>query len=213
MNFSEFRDQIAKIQNLPLPGEQSHLAMAPLERIMELKKYAKARQNAKKAAVLLLFYPSPARETRFVLILRKSYKGVHSAQVAFPGGKMEEIDRDFKDTALRETEEEVGVEASTVEVLRDLTEVFIPPSNYFVQPYLGITEKYPSFVRQEDEVDAIIEVPLHEFMDDSVLISRNLTTSYATNIEVPAFYLQEHVVWGATAMMLSEVRTLLKQTF
>ena len=212
MDFTRFRQQMVKIQNLPLPGEQSHLEMAPLERILELKKYAKLKSDAKKAAVLMLFYPSPANKTHFVLILRKQYKGVHSAQVAFPGGKMEGNDRDFKDTALRETEEEVGVVAANVEVIRELTEVFIPPSNYFVQPYIGMTDDYPSFVRQEDEVDAIIEVPLIEIMDDSNLITRRLTTSYAVDIEVPAFDLQQHVVWGATAMILNEVRTLLKQS-
>lgn len=197
---------------MPLPGEDSHMLMAPIERLIELKRKAIAANTARKAGVMVLFYPSEAMETNFVLILRKTYKGVHSAQIGFPGGKHEPGDRNYEDTALRETEEEVGVPASTITVIRKLTELYIPPSNYFVQPYLGITELYPRFIPQDSEVERIIEVPLTEFLDDSTLTERTLTTSYATSINVPAFHLQEQVVWGATAMMLSEVRELLKNT-
>ena len=69
----------------------------------------------------------------------------------------------------------------------------------------------PLFVPQEEEVEAIIEVPLAEFMDDAIKITKTLTTSYAKEIDVPAFLLQNNVVWGATAMMLNEVREMLKQ--
>jgi 8-oxo-dGTP pyrophosphatase MutT (NUDIX family) len=211
MDFSEFKDTIVKIEKMDLPGEQFHLKMAPIERLLELKGQARQALTAKKAAVLMLFYPAENDETRFVLILRKTYKGVHSAQVGFPGGKWEEGDIDFQATALRETEEEVGVFRKNIKVYKKLTEIYIPPSNFFVQPYLGSTNEKPHFVLQEEEVDAIIEVPLREFMDDAVKITKTLTTSYAKEIDVPAFLLQNHVVWGATAMMLNEVREMLKQ--
>ena len=196
---------------MELPGEEFHLKMAPIERLLELKKRARESKSAKKAAVLVLFYPSATYETRFVLILRKTYKGVHSAQVGFPGGKWEAGDTNYQDTALRETEEEVGVSAESITVHKKMTEIFIPPSNFFVQPYVGTTHEQPHFVPQEDEVEAIIEVPLHQFMDDAVIITKTLSTSYATDIEVPAFLLDGHVVWGATAMMLNEVREMMKQ--
>ena len=196
---------------MELPGEQLHLKMAPIERLLELKENAKDQKNAKKAAVLVLFYPSEANETHFVLILRKTYTGVHSAQVGFPGGKREEQDADFQATALRETEEEVGVPRDRVRVLKELTEIYIPPSNFFVQPFLGIVSETPRFIPQESEVEAILEIPLHEFLDDAIRTSQILTTSYAKEIEVPAFLLRDHVVWGATAMMLNEVREILKQ--
>jgi 8-oxo-dGTP pyrophosphatase MutT (NUDIX family) len=212
MDFSAFQSATAKIKKMPLPGEESHMEMAPLERLLELKRLAHKAQSAKKAGVLMLFYPSETYETNFVLILRKTYKGVHSAQVGFPGGKFEDVDTSFEDTALRETEEEVGVPSQTISVLRKLTEVFIPPSNYIVKPYLGITELNPVFIPQESEVEDIIEVPLAEFMDDGVLIRKNLSTSYAKSIDVPAFKLQDHIVWGATAMMLNEVRQLFKNS-
>tara|TARA_A100000171_G_scaffold53100_1_gene76850 strand:- start:10628 stop:11269 length:642 start_codon:yes stop_codon:yes gene_type:complete len=211
MDFSEFKDKIVKVKKMELPGEEFHLKMAPLERLLELKRQAREAKTARKAAVLVLFYPSENNETYFVLILRKTYKGVHSAQVGFPGGKWEEGDEDYQATALRETREEVGVTEESIKVHRKLTEIYIPPSNFFVQPYLGTTHQMPLFVPQEEEVEAIIEVPLAEFMDDAIKITKTLTTSYAKEIDVPAFLLQNNVVWGATAMMLNEVREMLKQ--
>ncbi|WP_432410739.1 NUDIX hydrolase [Rasiella sp. SM2506] len=196
---------------MELPGEEFHLKMAPIERLLELRNQAKEAKTGKRAAVLVLFYPSKNNETHFVLILRKTYKGVHSAQVGFPGGKWEEGDADFQATALRETEEEVGISEDSIKVYKKLTEIYIPPSNFFVQPYVGTTHEKLHFVLQEEEVEAIIEVPLAEFMDDVVKINKTLSTSYAKEIEVPAFLLQNQVVWGATAMMLNEVREMLKQ--
>ncbi|MFT4697767.1 MAG: 8-oxo-dGTP pyrophosphatase MutT (NUDIX family) [Flavobacteriaceae bacterium] len=211
MTFQEFENKIVKITKMELPGEALHLKMAPIERLLELKKLAHKAKSAKKAGVMALFYPSNSGETHLALILRKTYKGVHSAQIGFPGGKYETEDSSLLETALRETEEEVGVLRDSISVLKHLTEVYIPPSNYFVYPYLGISKSTPQFILQEEEVEALVEVPLAHFMDDTVKVTKTLTTSYATNIEVPAFLLNGHVVWGATAMMLNEVREMLKE--
>jgi 8-oxo-dGTP pyrophosphatase MutT (NUDIX family) len=211
MTFREFEKRIVKIAKMELPGEAIQLKMAPIERLIELKSNARELNTARRAGVLALFYPAANKETHLVLILRKTYKGVHSAQIGFPGGKYEDEDVNLEATALRETEEEVGVPREMVSVLKELTEVYIPPSNFFVQPFIGISSTTPKFVLQEDEVEALIEVPLTHFMDDAILTTKVLSTSYATNIDVPAFLLNGHIVWGATAMMLSEVRQLLKQ--
>jgi 8-oxo-dGTP pyrophosphatase MutT (NUDIX family) len=211
MEFQEFENKIVKIAKLKLPGEAAQFKMAPMERLAALKRIAVKKKTVRKAGVMVLFYPSEAKQTMLVLILRKTYKGVHSAQIGFPGGKYENGDTSLNETALRETEEEIGVLRNTVFVLKKLTEVYIPPSNFFVQPYLGITKNTPNFILQEEEVEMLIEVPLIHFMDDTVKVSQNLTTSYAKNIEVPAFLLNNHLVWGATAMMLSEVREMLKE--
>ena len=210
MQFSDFERQIVKIEKMELPGEQFHFKMAPMQRLLELKKKAREMKTAKKAAVMCLFYPDSKGETYFILILRKTYKGVHSNQIAFPGGKVEPDDISYMHTALRETEEEVGVSQKDISVLKTLTEIYIPPSNFFVQPYLGITASTPHFVAQEEEVEALIEVPLSELLDDTVKITQKMTTSYAKEIQVPAFKLQGQVVWGATAMMLNEVREILR---
>ena len=205
MTFQEFENRIVKITKMELPGEALHLKMAPIERLLELKKLAHKAKSAKKAGVMALFYPSISGETHLALILRKTYKGVHSAQIGFPGGKYEIEDDSLLDTALRETEEEVGVYRNSISVLKQLTEVYI------LHPYLGISKKTPQFILQEEEVEALVEVPLVHFMDDTIQITKTLSTSYATNIEVPAFLLNGHVVWGATAMMLNEVREMLKE--
>ncbi len=210
MDFRDFEKRIVKVTKMELPGETVQFKMAPIERLQELKRVAREKNTAKKAGVMSLFYPSEDFETRLILILRKTYKGVHSAQVGFPGGKLEDGDETIQDTALRETEEEVGISRETISVLKKLTEIYIPPSNFFVQPFLGITTELPKFVPQEKEVEALIEVSLRDFMDDVNLITQTLSTSYAESIDVPAFKLNGHIVWGATAMMLNEVRELLK---
>lgn len=211
MNFDFFAQQISKIKDLPLPGEASHYKMAPPVRIKLMEESKLMRKQPKKAGVMALFYGDVSNSTHLLLILRKKYAGVHSNQIGFPGGKAEKQDVDILATALRETYEEVGVPPERVSVIKALSEVYIPPSNFEVQPYIGLYEKRLPFLLQQTEVEALVEVPLTEFMNDGNTYLQNLTTSYAKNIDVPAFKFEGHTVWGATAMMLSEIKELLKQ--
>jgi len=211
MRFEEFLKSVSKIKNIPLPAEVSHFKMVPPFRQELLKKQKEAIKQVKHAGVLSLFYPDEDMETKFVLILRKTYKGVHSAQVAFPGGKLEAQDASLRDTALRETFEEVGVPIDTVQIVRSISQVYIPPSNFYVHPFIGFTQTTPEFIKQDDEVEALIEIDLEHFLDEQSLISKKVKTSYSIEVEVPAFKLNDYVVWGATAMMLSEIKDLLKQ--
>jgi 8-oxo-dGTP pyrophosphatase MutT (NUDIX family) len=112
---------------------------------------------------------------------------------------------------LRETHEEIGVSAKKVTVIKAFTEVYIPPSNFLVSPFLGLSEEELSFTLSPDEVDEIIELPLYQFLDDKIVITVNMSTSYASNIQVPAFQINEHLVWGATAMILSELKEIIKK--
>ncbi len=185
--------------------------MAPSIRLKELETGNIQKQNARKAAVLALFYPNPRSVTNLLLILRKTYKGVHSNQIGFPGGKSEKEDPDILHTALRETYEEVGVPPERISIIKSLSEIYIPPSNFEVKPFMGLMENPSPFVMQESEVEALIEVPLVDFMDDGKVFTQKLSTSYAKNMEVPAFKLNGYTVWGATAMMLNEIKELLKQ--
>ena len=187
--------------------------MAPEMRIEELRAFTSKPSDYKKAGVMALCYPGPDRIARMLFILRNAYPGVHASQIGFPGGQKERGDRDLLQTALRETEEEVGVAAARIHPVRELSRVYIPPSKFEVSPYIGICEETPVFRKQDAEVAALIEVPLSEVLDDGRLTHRRLTTSYATDIEVPAFQFQGHIVWGATAMMLNEIKSLLKECF
>ena len=211
MDFEKFLNRSPNLRKIKLPGEEAHYKLAPMFRNQELEKIDLSMKNPKQAAVMAVFYPGMRDETKFVLILRKTYKGVHSNQVGFPGGRVEEYDQDLIQTALRETEEEVGIPRDEVQVLKELTKLYIPPSNFWVQPYLGLMERTPILVPQESEVEAVLEIDMDEFLSDSCMIRQTLSTSYAKNVDVPAFLLGGHVVWGATAMMLSEMKDILKQ--
>ncbi|SFD19940.1 NUDIX hydrolase [Algibacter pectinivorans] len=213
MRFEEFLKSVSKIKNIPLPAEASHFKMVPEFRQEVLKEQGKAIKKAKQAGVLALFYPDKFENTKFVLILRNTYKGVHSAQIAFPGGKLEKEDATLQDTALREALEEVGVPTETVKIVKKISQVYIPPSNFYVHPFIGITTNTPQFVKQDDEVEAVIEVDLEHFLDERALVLKKVKTSYSVEVEVPAFKLNDYIVWGATAMMLSEIKDLLKQLF
>jgi len=211
MKFDIFEERLSKIKNLSLPGEASHFKMAPEERIKELLEDKFKKKNPRKAAVMALFYPNDTNETKILCILRKTYKGVHSNQVAFPGGKAEVEDKDLMETALRETHEEVGVHPDNVKVISKITKVYISPSNFEVQPFIGLYSRPKPFVIQESEVEALLEISLEDFLQDRNMVSKKISTSYASEIEVPAFKLNDYIVWGATAMMMSEIKDLLKQ--
>ena len=211
MDFNIFLKSVSKIKNLELPGEASQIKMSPPYRLELMERNRALMKTAKQAAVLALFYPNQDHETHLILILRKTYKGVHSAQVGFPGGKLEDNDLDLEVTALREPHEEVGVPRDAVEVLKRMTPMYIPPSNFTVHPFFGVTQQTPKFIKQDEEVEDLIEVPLSHFLDESTVFQTTVPTSYDLRVEVPAFKLNNHVVWGATAMMLSEVKDLLKK--
>ncbi len=210
MDFQDFMTHIPKIKQETLLGELAHQIMSPPERADLVKNLNFDTINPKKAAVMMLFYPKN-NKTHLVLIVRNSYKGVHSAQIAFPGGKVEKTDLNFEETALRETEEEVGVLRHKINVIRAFTKIYIPPSNFIVYPFLGFSDEELVFLPDPEEVAGIIEWPLHDFLNEDFVINHNMSTSYSIDIQVPAFQIQEHVVWGATAMMLSELKETLKK--
>jgi 8-oxo-dGTP pyrophosphatase MutT (NUDIX family) len=209
MEFHDFLKFVPKIAKESLPATSAHLKMAPLFRQELLNKIDYNSYQPKKAAVLMLIYPKNA-ETHLVLIVRNSYPGVHSSQIAFPGGKVELEDESLAHTALREAEEEIGVNRTHIEIVKSFTEVYIPPSNFLVSPFLGVCQNELKFVLQEDEVAGIIELSLRDFLDDNNVVIRKLNTSYANEIDIPAFLVKEHIVWGATAMMMSELKETIK---
>lgn len=209
MDFQLFLEYVPQLINEPLTAMISHKKMAPLERIIELSKVDYTEKNPKKAAVLMLFYPKKG-VAHLVLIVRNSYKGVHSSQISFPGGKFEKNDLIFENTALRETEEEIGISSNKIQIVKHFTSLYIPPSNFLVYPFLGICKDEISFVPDPKEVADIIELPLSFFLSEAIHQNATITTSYANEINIPVFKNEEHIVWGATAMILSELKDVLK---
>lgn len=209
MKFNSFLRSILSIQNQELPGEASQFKMSPPFRQELVEANREKMKTAKKAGVMALFYPEND-QTHLMLILRKTYKGVHSAQVGFPGGRVEPNDKNMEHTALRETYEEIGVPMVDIQVVKSLSKMYIPPSNFTVYPFLGVVNRRPNFKKQDDEVEDLIAVRLADFMDESNVVETKVMTSLKTELQVPAFKLNGHVVWGATAMMLSELKDLLK---
>jgi 8-oxo-dGTP pyrophosphatase MutT (NUDIX family) len=208
MNFQCFLEFVPYLAEAKLPAEAAHVKMAPIGRITNLKNTIE-NTSPRIAAVMMLFYPKEGM-THLVLIVRNSYEGVHSGQIAFPGGKYEHDDKDFSFTALRETYEEVGVSPDFMEIVKPFTPMYIPPSNFLVHPFLGICKQEVCFKPDSSEVARIIELPLSVFMKDEIIIEAKMSTSYAKNINVPAFEIEGQVVWGATAMMLNELKEVLQ---
>jgi len=209
MLFREFVKYVPKIEKEKLLASDAHAKMAPLERISFLEEANYQEKNPKLAAVLMLLYPKN-EITHLALIVRNSYPGVHSSQIGFPGGKVEESDSNLEQTALRETHEEVGISPDKIEIIKPFSQIYIPPSNFLVAPFMGISHQELTFIPDLDEVKRVLEFPLEAFLDDNTITNVKMTTSYATDIEVPAFMVEKYVVWGATAMMMSELKEAIK---
>lgn len=195
-------------ENNNLPGKDFQYELAPYRKAVKDIDYAS--KNPRLSAVCLLLYPVNGI-LHNVLIQRPTYEGVHSAQIAFPGGKVEESDLDLWMTAKRETFEEVGVKMDSLKLIGALTEVYIPPSNFLVQPYVAYLDHEPSFIPDAIEVDKIIEYPAEYLLRDDILKETRIQHSNQVSIKAPYLDIHGHVVWGATGMMLMEFRQILKQ--
>ena len=198
-------------QNLkqPLPGQDAQYKMVSLERfridITEMDKL-----DARQAAVLILFY-ALNNEPHLVFMQRNTYPGVHSNQISFPGGKYELDDQNLVATALRESYEELRILSQEVDVLGNLTNIYIPPSNFVVQPVVGFTSCRPNFIAHELEVAEIIEIPFVKFVSEQSIQTVSVQSGEKQHT-VPAYVIDGHVIWGATAMMLSELVCLMDTT-
>lgn len=206
MIFNEFISKLYDgLQNLP--GEEAHSRMAPYKRQSSSKVILDDSINPRQSAVALIFYPK-GNDIHFCLTQRAEYEGTHSGQISFPGGKMEEFDSTLKHTALRETQEEVGINPDSVNILGELTQVYIPPSNFMVTPFLGYLDVEPEF-KTNHEVIELIQPSILDLTNDKNLVTESVKTKYG-NFKVPAYKFNQKIVWGATALILSEFELMCK---
>ncbi|MFM6933973.1 MAG: NUDIX hydrolase [Flavobacteriales bacterium] len=188
-----------------LPGSKAHEAFAPYRTHFE--------QNAtgprKKAAVGIHFYLKN-EDWHFILIERSSYDGKHSAQMAFPGGKPESSDLHLEHTARRESEEEIGIPMNNGIKLAELSMVWIPVSSFEVTPFVFLHHEQPEIHINKREVADYFEVNLADLLSEENISTTSISVNEQTRMKhVPCFVLNEKIVWGATALMLAELKILL----
>ena len=212
MTIDRFIDIIPKIKELIIDSNVPHLKMAPPFRKDLLQMTINHYKSSKDAGVAVLFHPNNSNKVCFTLILRNEYNGVHSNQISLPGGSYEKNDKNIFDTALRETNEEIGVDANVVKLIRKLQNVYVPPSNYDISPFMVYTENEVKFIRDENEVKEIINVDLEQLLIDGNIekTKGSKISNRYLNTLVPAYKLNGFFVWGATAMILSEVKDIIK---
>ncbi|MEM7552145.1 MAG: CoA pyrophosphatase [Bacteroidota bacterium] len=199
----KLNDQLSR----PLPGAEAHFEIAPYRNSNDYSD--DDLSSAKKSGVLVLLYAKDDLIS-IPLIKRVEYPGVHSGQISFPGGKMEDEDKTIVSTALREAREEINVAEDTVTVVGELSQVFIPPSKSLVTPILAYTKEEQNFEPELKEVDRILSLNLDNIVSDSSLIKSDVRLTNGLSINVPGFRVENEIIWGATAMMLNELRYLLK---
>lgn len=200
-------EKLKKYLELPLPGEKAHNKMLPIMDGLSVVEDVK-KTTIKQGSVLILLYPK-AGKVYFPLMLRPNYNGVHSGQISLPGGKKEKQDKDYIATAVREAEEEIGVVAKDITILGTLTTLYVSVSNFSVVPVVGFARSTPSFNPNPYEVEAIIETPMEDLMnEDTVKIKKLHVRGF--DLQAPYFDINGQVVWGATAMMLNEFKNILK---
>jgi 8-oxo-dGTP pyrophosphatase MutT (NUDIX family) len=188
-----------------LPGEVSHVRMLPPGRILSLPS---DQINYHDSAVLILLFPLQ-QHIQICLIRRPATMKNHAGQIAFPGGKREKEDIDLVHTALREAQEEIGLDREQVEVLGVLSAVYVQVSKFLITPVLGWLNTKPEIRIDSAEVDEVIFIPLERLTDQDNRCDREIETSTG-RISVPGFEINGHFVWGATAMMLAELVDVLK---
>ena len=203
MQFHSFLEFLPKIRELNLPGLAQQLTMAPPFRKQLIEKPI---NNPKKAAVVCLFHEGIDHETFFYFIRRSTYPGVHSNQIGFPGGQMESTDKSPWDAAKRELQEEIGISAKDVTLIKELTPLYIPPSRFLVDCFLGYIEGKTELMIDANEVQEVIPVSAHELLNTNSGFSSQVGSN---GVEVPIYILSDNIVWGATAMMLAEIKSIL----
>lgn len=208
MNFLHFVQIATDVIGRFTPNYEAQQRMAPFK-IGDRIEMLTQNPNPRKGGVMILIF-NRNEEAHIALIRRPEYDGVHSGQIAFPGGSHDEADKDMEETALRELYEEVGISKQQVKVVGEISQVYIPPSKFLVSPFVGVLEGEAAFKKDDFEVAEVLEVPISLLFDDSII--KNGTVKVGNGdftLKAPYFDVFGHKVWGATAIMLSEFKAIL----
>ena len=203
MDFNNLPVRIAEALSGNLPGFDAH-------KIMGVSGHYRRQQpaaNCSKAGVLALFYQEKGN-WKLIFIRRSSryHDDRHKGQIGFPGGRYEKYDNNLMETALREANEEIGVDPNRIQVLGKLSKLYIPVSNFLVHPYVGLLDGVPQFKLQTTEVDAVLTPEFHIFFDEKIKKTTDIPIAEGIHLKnVPYFDLNGQVLWGATAMILTEL--------
>lgn len=209
MKTDYFLQRIQQSLNGSLPGIEAHKLLTPGKRPLTRDEVPQLNEYRQSAVAVICF---PIDDTiHSILIQRPDYNGNHGGQISFPGGKMESTDNSLEYTARRETHEEIGWELSEKNYLGKLTELFIPVSKFCVQPHLYFCEEIQPFHPDSREVEEIIHFPLEELKRETVVKNKSIRMSSGMTLkDVPYFDINQRVVWGATAIILSELREMIR---
>ncbi|HLP95958.1 MAG TPA: CoA pyrophosphatase [Saprospiraceae bacterium] len=195
--------------NAPLPGREAQYRMAFAHRVEELQKRLNPPDNAKKGCVLLSLWQQDGHWRTALIRRTENPRDRHSGQISFPGGRHDETDESLQHTALREAREEIGILPEQVEILGQLTELYIPVSNFSVYPFVGLLHEAPNFQLQPGEVEQVFSPTLSHFQDPASRQTADVMVGGQLLVrEVPCFMVEERAVWGATAMIISEFLAL-----
>jgi 8-oxo-dGTP pyrophosphatase MutT (NUDIX family) len=203
-----FVEKLRRALSDPLPGEQVHQLMKARRANGEPILFNKP-VTVRESGVMILLYEKNGIPF-FPLIQRPEYDGVHGGQIALPGGKREKSDQDLVETALRETEEEIGIPAIDIEVIGQLSSFYVGASNFEVVPSVGVLRKTPSFVPEVAEVAEIVECAVDDFLRADAIKEKKMDVRGFPLI-APYFDVMDKVIWGATAMMLSELVAVIRK--
>ena len=205
---NHFRDVLKHAIEKGLPGEAAHLRMSPLKR--PLSSFAiKEAETIRESAVAIILFPNENTH-HCILIQRPIYDGTHSGQVSFPGGKKDLEDIHLEFTARREAFEEVGIELTENLLVGELTDVFIPVSGFKVKPFIYYHETLPSLKADEREVSEIFTFTIDELLNNDSFSTMEIKfPNGITQKNIPCFNLSNKQIWGATALILNELRELI----
>lgn len=202
------KDLLQKIKNADLEGENAHAIYSPPYR--PLFSYDEIlKRNPRFAAVNILLYLKDDRWFFPLMVRTSNENDKHSGQISLPGGSRDEGDRNFAETAVRETSEEMGIGKNYVRIIRPMSPIYIPPSNFYVHPFISYTRKNPEFILQQSEAEELIEFPVESILQLPPQPEMMILPS-SRNAEVPVINFNGYFIWGATSMILSEFSQLLK---